>query len=75
MNTLIFLTSIPVGYFLAWLTKEELEPGRKWFKLFIYILVIIIAVALLFYRDLPIMLSLGYMVVITLVSLYRGGKQ
>ncbi|MBM3230056.1 hypothetical protein FJZ22_00135 [Candidatus Pacearchaeota archaeon] len=26
------LSAIPIGYFLAWLAREELVVGRKWFQ-------------------------------------------
>lgn len=31
--TVIALSGIPAGFFIAKATKEELKPGRKWFKI------------------------------------------
>jgi len=72
LYAVVLLTSIPIGLFLAWLCSDELFDGRRWFKLILYSLVIVFVVILLVYRNIPIMLSLVYMIIITLISLYKG---
>ena len=42
------LASIPIGYILKYLTKEELDNGRKYFKV-IWIFCLIIAIGFLFF--------------------------
>ena len=38
---LILFLAIPIGYLIAWLTKEELIIGRFWFKILIIASIII----------------------------------
>jgi len=72
LNIAILLTAIPVGYVLAWLCRDELVDGRKWFKMIIYILVILLIVFLLVYKDASILFSLMYMLIITYISLFKS---
>lgn len=67
---LVMITSLPVGYLLAYLCREELVPGRKWF---ISLGVISFASAILliiFYRKLEIILILIYIGITSLINLY-----
>lgn len=43
----ILVTAIPLGYFLKYLTPEELNPGRKYFKT-LFIGSLVLAIILLF---------------------------
>ena len=72
INILILATAIPVGLLLAALTKEELAPGKKWFKLFSAILVVLIIVGGFLSWSIPIVLSLIYLLIMVLISLLRG---
>lgn len=71
-NILVLITAIPVGWFLAYLTRDELVSGKKWFKLILYILILILVIVILIWRDTSISFALGYMIIVTLVSLYLG---
>ena len=42
---------IPIGNYLARLTKEELKPGKKWFSLIILLALIGAVFALIFRND------------------------
>jgi len=64
------LTALPMGYLLAALCRDELADGRKWFKLIIYCSVILVMGFLLFYRKLPIILSLIYLIILAGISIY-----
>ncbi len=35
LSVVVLLLAIPVGYLIAWLARDELVQGRKWFKLLI----------------------------------------
>lgn len=72
INLVVLLTAIPVGLFLAYLTKEELVPGRKWFIVILYTLIIVLLVFLLAYRDIPIILALVYMIIVTYMSFFKS---
>ena len=71
-NILILLTAIPAGLLLAWLCKEELVPGRKWFFIILYSLAIVMVVFLVYYINLSIILSLIYMIIVTIISIWKS---
>jgi hypothetical protein len=75
LYVLMMVTAWPVGWALAWLTREELVSGKKWFKMIIYALVIVLAIVLLVWRDVPMSLALIYMILVTAVSLYKGNDK
>ena len=68
----VLLTALPIGLMLAWLCKEELVDGRKWFNLMIISFILLGIISFVVFRDMPIVLSFSYMVLITGVSLYKG---
>ncbi len=76
---LVMLSSFPVGYLLAYLCREELVAGRKWFKLIAVISIVLIFVFMLLIQVdnwLAIVLTLVYLAIISLVGLklsYRKG--
>jgi len=67
---LILATSIPVGLFLAYLCRDELVPGRKWFKILSIVSLFLALILLLFYRKPEIILTLIYICITSLISLY-----
>jgi len=67
---LILLTAIPAGFLLAWLTKEELKDGRKWFKLIIA-LSLAGSVVFLVLKNEAVTLTLVYITIATGISLGR----
>lgn len=67
---LILLSAIPVGFFLAWLCDDEVIYGKKWFRIIAIILILLIIGLFLFYYNLPVILSLIYLLIITLIGLY-----
>jgi len=72
LYALVLLTAIPAGYVLAWLCKDELKDGRKWFKIILCSLAVVMIVSFVFYINTSIILSLAYMIIITLVSLKKS---
>lgn len=71
---IILLSAFPVGLLLAWLTKEELKDGRKWF-LVLAILFIIAATFLSFINfseKIPAILTLFYISIVSLISVYKS---
>lgn len=70
----VLATALPVGLLLAWLCADELLAGKKWFKIILYSLVLIDVIFLLFYRNIAILTSLVYMILITGISMFRARK-
>lgn len=71
-NILILLTAIPAGYVLAWLCKDELVDGRKWFRIILTCLSIVLILILIFYRDLNAILAIVYMIIVTFIAILLG---
>ncbi|MBM3234120.1 hypothetical protein FJZ19_03425 [Candidatus Pacearchaeota archaeon] len=67
---LILLTSFPAGYLLAHLCRDELVPGRKWFKLISVVSLLTALIMLFVYKNFPVILTLIYICIISLISLY-----
>jgi len=72
LNILILLTAIPVGYLLAWLCKDELVDGRKWFKIIFLCLFVALILSFIFYRNLNALLAVVCMLIITFIALLKG---
>jgi len=64
----VLVLGIPIGNYLAKLTKEELKSGQIWFKLIIILCVIGSVLALIF-RDDILLFSLLFIAVVTSRSL------
>jgi len=41
LEIILLILAIPVGYLLAYLTKDELVQGRKWFRVIIAVSLIL----------------------------------
>ena len=67
---LILLTAIPAGFLLAWLTKEELKDGKKWFKLIIAVS-LAGSIAFLFLKNEIVTLTLVYMAIVSYISMRK----
>ncbi len=70
LGILIIFFAIPAGYLLAYLTKDELEKGRKWFILIISIFFIISLISLFFSKIISIFSI--FVCLVTLISLYKS---
>lgn len=68
---ILLLLAIPTGFILAWLAKEELREGRKWFKT----LVIASAALASFFWIFGVRyasLTLVFIAIASLISLIKG---
>jgi uncharacterized membrane protein YoaK (UPF0700 family) len=70
LTSLILILAFPVGYLLAWLCRDELVSGRRWFKLLAFLSLIFAAIFLFF--NLTISLSLFFIFIVILISLKKG---
>ena len=66
----ILFLAVPLGYLLAYLTRDELVDGRKYFKL-ISFLCSLMALIFLFF-SLTIALTLVFMSIVSSVSLVKS---
>ena len=67
----ILLLAIPIGYLIAWLAKDELILGRKWFKLII-LTSIILGIVYYFIGNFIIMLTNLFIAILGVVSLMKS---
>ena len=74
---IILLLALPIGYLLAWLARDELIAGRKWFLLLF--LASIASIAALIFVDfsvkLPSILTLGFLAVISLMAIWKSADK
>jgi hypothetical protein len=71
LNLLVLLTSLPVGYFLAWLCKDEIIY-RKWMFIIFYSFIFVFLICFIFVDSLSILFSLIYMILVTIVSITKS---
>ena len=66
----VLLLGIPIGSYLAKVTKEELKKGQKWFKLIIIISLIGAIVSLILSNDI-LLFSFLFIAIVTSRSLRK----
>jgi len=67
LSILVLLTSIPAGLLIAWLTKEELKAGKKWFKILVLAGVLGMIIGI-FYKNWAVALTFAYMAIVAGLS-------
>lgn len=71
IEIIILLLAIPSGYLITWLARDELEDGRKWFR----ILIIISTVSGIWFYLIGlfyISLTLGFIFIVSLISFMKS---
>ena len=71
---LILAIAVPAGFFLAFLTKDELKAGREWFWALL-IISIFLASMFLYYDINYAALTCLFIAIICLVSLFKARKR
>ncbi len=74
---IVLLAAFLVGYLLAWLAREELVPGRKWFILLaVSSLIGAVVVSLIdFSFKFPSVLTLFFLIIISLMAVWKSYDQ
>ena len=70
LEILILVLAFPIGYLLAWLARDELVAGRKWFK--IIVLASSISAIIFVFFNLTIALALAFISIVTIISLIKS---
>ncbi|MBU0760967.1 MAG: hypothetical protein KJ600_05685 [Nanoarchaeota archaeon] len=68
---IVLLLAVPVGFLLAWLARDELVIGRKWFNALIVVGVIVGGWSFLIGQK-AIALTCAFIVLVTFVSLVKS---
>ena len=67
----VLILSIPVGYLLAWLCRDELVQGKKFFEVIMAVFALI-AVIILLFGNYVITLTAVFILICALISLVKG---
>ena len=70
IGVIFLILGVPIGSYLAKITKEELKAGQKWFKLIIVISLMCAVVSLIVRNDV-LLFSFLFIVIVTGMSLKR----
>ncbi len=65
----LLFSSIPVGFLIAWLARDELLQGRLYISLLLYVSFFL---SLVFYRSAVLVLSCGFIAVVSWISLLKS---
>ena len=70
LTIILALAGYPIGLLIAHLTKEELQQGKKWFKLIMLMAVVVIVASLLLITDFEVLIfMLSILLFIFLIAL------
>ena len=67
---LILILGIPIGYLIAYSARDELKQGRRWFKLIVF-LSLILGIMFWFFNA-EISYSLFFLCILSFVSLWKS---
>ena len=73
IGAIVLFSGIPIGNFLANMTKEELKSGQIWFKIITILSLIIGIIGLIIKNDL-ILFSFFFIAIVTSRSLIKNRK-
>ncbi len=67
----LVVLSVPVGFLIAWLARDELVQGRKWFRILV-ILSIISGISLFLFDAVAAALTCTFIALVSLVSYWKS---
>lgn len=70
IGILVLFLGIPIGNYLAKITQEELQQGKKWFKLIIFASFIGAIISLILRND-PLLFTFLFILIVTSRSLRK----
>ena len=74
LEIIVLILAIPVGYLLAWMARDELISGRKWFKIII-LLSLILSIIFLILKEIVIFFTLIFILIVTLISFIKSSDR
>lgn len=69
---IILATAFPLGYLLAWICRDELVNGRRYFKIIMRASVILVWVLALAWNNLAVTGTLAYIAIVSYISLAKS---
>ncbi len=70
IGVVVLILGVPIGLYLAKITKEELKDGRRWFKLIVFLGLIGGFIGLIINNDV-ILFTFFFIAIVTSMSLKR----
>tara|TARA_Y100000034_G_scaffold132001_1_gene193969 strand:+ start:6159 stop:6416 length:258 start_codon:yes stop_codon:yes gene_type:complete len=71
LAVVVLILAVPVGYLIAWLARDELVSGRKYFRILI-IGSILAGIWFYLVKRIDLVLSMGFLLIISLISLVKS---
>jgi EamA domain-containing membrane protein RarD len=71
INTILLVLAVPVGFLIAWLCRDELIDGKKWFSLLIT-LGVFGAIGFYLYEQSATALTCGFIAIVSFISLLKS---
>jgi len=65
------ILGIPVGFLIAWLGRDELIQGRKWFKAIVWVS-IILGIIFIILERFYISWTMGFIMIVSGISLWKS---
>lgn len=74
IEIILLILAVPTGFLLAWLGRDELVDGKKWFKLIIVASLVLSGLFWLFGLD-YISLTLGFIAIASFISIIKSNDR
>lgn len=71
LEIIILLLAIPTGFLIAWLTRDELISGKKWFRVLI-ILSILVGIWFWLIGKTYVSWAAGFILIVSLIALIKS---
>jgi len=71
LEFIILALSIPAGFLIAWLARDELIQGRKYFRI-LALLSVLIGISSIFFNFYEISFSCAFIAIVSIISLMKS---
>ncbi len=71
LEVIVLILAIPIGYLLAWMARDELIIGRKWFRIMM-VLSILLSILFLILNNFAIFYTLIFILIVAFISYKKG---
>ena len=71
LEIVILLLAIPAGFLIAWLARDEISEGRKYFRILITVSIIGAVLAFLYGR-MAESWTMGFIIIVSFISLIKS---
>jgi hypothetical protein len=75
LMVVILATAFPAGYLLAYLCRDELKNGRKWFRAVGLICVVLVWGLIFLWNNIAVIGTLAYIGIVACISLIKSSDK